>query len=101
MEWLILIISVPGVTLGLLGWALWVQADRRRFRRAIEEQHCKLCGTCFADALIDDLGRPSHELLGRLDAFQRRFAHRAVVCQECGAVNVCTRDGVPYRAFAA
>lgn len=101
MELLILAVSVPGLMLGLLGWALWVQADRRRFRRALEEQCCRVCGTCFADALVEDLGRPSRELLGRLDAFQRRFAHRAVACQECGAVNVCTRDGTPYRGFAA
>lgn len=99
MEFIAFAISVPGATVLLLFWVLHVRNSRRRFLRALEAHHCRICGTNFADALVEDLGRPSAAVLARLDAFQRRFAHRAVVCQECGGTNICARDGVPYKGL--
>jgi hypothetical protein len=100
MEFIAFAISVPGATVLLLFWVLHVRADRRRFLRSLEAHHCKVCGADFSDALVEDLGRPSPAVLARLDAFQRRFAHRVVQCQDCGGVNICAKDGVPFRGLA-
>lgn len=99
MEFLAFAISVPGATVLLVLWVLWIQRRRRRFLRALESHACRICGCSFADALVEDLGRPSKRVLERLDRFQRRFAARAVLCQECGSINVCSPDGVPFRGL--
>lgn len=99
MEFLAFVISVPGATVLLLFWTLRVRARRRRFLKALEAHSCRICGADFAEALVDDLGRPSAETMARLDAFQRRFAHRAVLCHDCGGVNICTSDGKPFRGL--
>ena len=99
MEFIAFAISIPGVTLLLVGWVVWVQLRRRRLRRSIEAHACAICGTAFTDALFEDRGPPSPAVLARLDIFQRRFAHRSVVCLECGSLNVCAKDGAPFRGF--
>ena len=99
MEFLAFAISIPGATVLLVGWVLWLKARRRRFQRALAAHACKVCGGGFDDVLSEDLGRPSAEVLARLDAFQRRFAHCAVRCLECGSLNLCTRDGVPFKGL--
>jgi len=93
-------VSVPGATVLLFLWAVHLRRSRQRFAAALEAHACRLCGASFADALVDDLGRPSPAIRRRLDAFQLRFAHRAVRCEECGGVNICTRDGIPFKGLA-
>ncbi len=100
MELLAFAISIPGITVLLLLWVVWIQRRRKLLIRRIEEHACAICCTGFSDALIEDRGPPAPAILARLDVFQRRFAHRAVVCQECGALNICDRDGKPFRGFA-
>jgi hypothetical protein len=99
MEFLAFAVSIPGITVLLVFWILWIKARRRRFLRALEAHSCCICGGSFADVLVEDLGRPSPEAMAKLDAFQRRFAARSVLCQECGSLNLCTSDGTPFKGL--
>lgn len=83
----------------LIALALWRMHERRRVHRLLTEQVCKACGAPFSDTITEVLGRPGAEVRQRLDRFQRRFARYLVRCCDCGAVNVVTKDGIPYRAF--
>lgn len=92
------LLSVPGLMLAAITFAL-VRLLQRRRRLALVLRHaCKGCGEPFEDALADYLGAPPPAELARMDRFQRRFAVFQVRCLGCGAVNTCTRDGTPYRA---
>jgi hypothetical protein len=99
MEFVAFALSVPGVTVLLLFWVMWTRRRRNRFLKALESHACKVCGAGFDDTIPEDLGAPARDLLERLDRFQRRFAHRVVRCPECQSLNVCTREGVPFRGI--
>jgi hypothetical protein len=92
------LISVPGLTVAAIGFALLRLWQRRRRLALVMAQSCKGCGEPFEDALAEYLGAPPPEELARMDRFQRRFAVFQVRCMGCGALNTCTADGTPYRA---
>ncbi|MCS6970112.1 MAG: hypothetical protein RMM29_07635 [Planctomycetota bacterium] len=86
--------------LGLLAWTLGVWwRQRRRLARARAKGSCQLCGTPFREAQIEYRGALTRAERARLDRFQARFAAWTIVCLECGAINVCTREGSAFRAF--
>ncbi len=87
------------MTVLLLGWCGWVMWRRRR-RLALAERNgsCRVCGTPFAEAQIDYLGGLSRAEKAKLDRFQTRFAAFRILCLECGSVNVCTHEGVAFKA---
>ena len=92
------LISVPGITTLLIGWAIWVMLRRRRRVRLAEANgRCKLCDTAFSEAHIEYDGAITRADRARLDRFQARFAAFRIRCHECGSVNICTKDG---QAFA-
>ena len=81
-----------------LGWCLFVWQRRRRFLRRLEASACALCRNGFDDAIAEYLGPVSRAELERLDRFQRRFASHRVRCGDCGAINICTADGIAFAA---
>jgi len=81
-----------------LAWCLYEWWRRRRFLRRLEASSCALCGHGFDDAIAEYLGRVPRADRARLDRFQRRFAHYRVACGDCGAINVCTADGIAFKA---
>jgi hypothetical protein len=92
------LLSVPGLTVLAIAFAL-VRLLQRRRRLALVMRHaCVGCGQEFEDSLAEYLGAPPPGELARMDRFQRRFASFQVRCMGCGALNTCTRDGTPYRA---
>lgn len=85
--------------LALIALALWTLArQRRRLRLARARGACQLCGTAFRDAQIEYAGSVTRAQRARLDRFQARFAAWSIRCLECGALNLCTRDGTAFRA---
>ena len=93
------LISIPGITLLLMGWCGVVLWNRRR-RLRLAERHgtCLICGTPFSEAQIEYRGAISAADRAALDRFQVRFASFKILCQECGSLNICTRDGRAYKA---
>lgn len=87
-----------GLLLALL-LAVQVRAKRRCFERRMLSHACPLCRRPFAESLYEYLGRPAPAHLARLDNFQRRFAHFAARCLECGALVICAEDGTPVKAI--
>jgi hypothetical protein len=79
----------------LIGQWAW----RRRFRQRLETHACALCGNGFDDAIAEYLGPLTAAERARLDRFQQRFASRKIRCGDCGAINLCTRDGQPFKAW--
>jgi hypothetical protein len=93
------LISIPGITLLLMAWCgLVMWRRRRRLRLAEEHGVCLICGTPFSEAMIDYQGAVSAAERAAMDRFQARFAVFKIHCQECGTVNICTRDGRAYKA---
>lgn len=93
------LISVPGLLLLVLAWCgyhVWVR--RRRLRLAEQNGSCKICGTPFAEAVIEYHGAISRAERARLDRFQSRFAAFTVLCLECQSLNICTKDGTAFSA---
>ncbi|MBA3686485.1 MAG: hypothetical protein H0W72_14785 [Planctomycetes bacterium] len=84
---------------GALLWCLWEWRARRRFLERLTGSSCMFCRASFADATSEYLGGVSRAQRQGLDRFQRRFARYQVVCGDCGAVNICTVDGVAFRAY--
>ncbi len=92
---------------GILSFAfaalvLWVFIQwrlRARFLRLVTGHACALCHNGFDDAIAEYLGRVGRAERGRLDRFQRRFAAYRIRCGDCHAINVCTRDGQPFKAY--
>lgn len=93
------LISIPGITTVLLLVALWQWRRRRTLIRLAEANGaCKLCQTPFSEAQIEYAGRITRAERAKLDRFQARFAAWKLVCHECGAINLCTRDGIAFAA---
>jgi len=93
------LISIPGLTTLLIAFIAWQMWRRRSLRQRAERNgSCKLCGTAFAEAHIEYVGRVTPAERAKLDRFQARFASFKIVCHECGAVNVCTSDGIAFTA---
>jgi hypothetical protein len=97
----VFLLDLAGLALlAVLGWTLWVWRQRWRVERGVSAHACKACGASFADdAIAEHLGRIGHEDVRRLDLFQRRFARHRVRCGNCGAVNITTADGIPFKAW--
>ncbi|HYE04145.1 MAG TPA: hypothetical protein VEL07_01380 [Planctomycetota bacterium] len=85
----------------LVPWVFVQWRLRVRFMRLVGEHACALCHNRFDDAIADYLGRVGIAERRRLDRFQRRFAAYRIRCGDCHAVNVCTRDGQPFKAYIA
>jgi hypothetical protein len=94
------LISIPGITLLMMGWCGFVLWRRKR-RRHLAERHgsCTVCGTPFSEAMIEYHGAITGSERASMDRFQARFAAFKILCHECGTVNICTRDGVAYKAL--
>ncbi len=90
------LLLAPGAA---LLWCLWEWHARRRFLRLLVGSSCMVCHQSFADATADYLGRVTPGQRRGLDRFQRRFARYQVECGDCGAVNLCTVDGVAFKAY--
>ncbi len=90
------LLLVPGA---LLLWCLWEWRARRRFLIRLVDSSCMLCHESFADATADYLGPVTRAQRAALDRFQRRFARYQIECGNCGAVNICTVDGVAFKAY--
>ncbi len=80
-------------------WCLWEWRARRRFIERLTTSSCRCCHADFADTTAEYLGTVSRAQRRGLDRFQRRFARYQVACGDCGAVNICTVDGVAFRAY--
>lgn len=92
--------SVPGLMVVLFLVAWWRQRARLAALQRVRAYRCCRCGASFDEAMLDYLGAVGPGERQRLDRFQRRFAAFTVRCLECGAVNLCTRDGTPFIAQA-
>lgn len=93
------LLSIPGAMTLALGYALWVAHRRRHRMRLIQAHACAVCRTPFSEAIVDDEGAVTRAELATMDAFQRRFAAFKIRCEECNSINICTKDGTPFKGI--